>query len=213
MVKGIIFDFDGTIVDSEISRLKSLNIVLEDYGYKITDEAWNLNYRRLRSVDILEDIKKRKGFDYDSYNLYEKSHEIRNEIEMMGVRVVEGFREFYDFLKKNNIKMMIASGGRREHIRMIMAVENLPQIDIIGREDYDNVKPAPDCYKLALKKMNLKADEVVVFDDSVTGLEAGISAGCMVIAINSFDDGIDNLDVYKKVKNYNELDFDEILRL
>jgi len=213
MVKGIVFDFDGTIVDSEISRLKSLNVVLRDYNYKISDAAWNLNYRRLRSVDILEDIKKRKKFNYDSNKLYEKSHFIREELEKKGVRVVSGFFDFYNFLKKNNIKMMIASGGRIEHIRIVQAIENLPKINIIGRENYERAKPFPDCYKLALKKMNLKAEDVIVFDDSVTGMQAGIDAGCRVIGINYFDAGVDELNLYKKIRSYKDLDFDEILKL
>ncbi len=215
MEKGVIFDFDGTIVDSEIPRLMSLNEVLklEGINYIISDEAWNLNYRRLRSVDILEDIKKRNNFDYDSYKLYEKSHIIREELEKKGVRVIRGFFRFYEFLKKHNIKMIIASGGRREHIQLIMAIDNLPKIEIIAREDYKNVKPEPDCYNLAIKKLGLSSKDVIIFDDSVTGLEAGIRAGARVIAINSSDIGVNELDILMNIKNYEELDLNKFLKI
>lgn len=211
MVRGVIFDFDGTIVDSEKSRFLSLNEVLKNYNYQITNEAWNLNYKRLRSVLILEDIKYRKKLVYDSNLLYEKSHKIRNKLEEKGVRVIDGFLKFYDFLNKNNIKMIIASGGRRDHVKMIMAIEKLPRIEVLGREDYDNVKPEPDCYLLALKKMNLKSDEVIVFDDSVSGMQASITAGCRTIGINSSDVGVNELDLFMNIHDYNELDFDLFL--
>ena len=108
---------------------------------------------------------------------------------------------------------MFASCGITEHIRAVMAIDNLPNIEFIGREDYKNGKPAPDCYLLALKKMNLKAEEVVVFDDSVTGIEAGISAGCRIIAINSKDVGVDDLNIFMKIKNYKDLDLNKFLNL
>ncbi len=211
MVKGVIFDFDGTIVDSEIPRLRSINEVLKDYNYKISEEVWNLNFKRFRTIDIFEFIKKEKKFDYNSYEMYKKSHFIREEMEGKGVRVIEGFFDFYNFLYNNKVKMIIASGGRKEHIKMLMRIDNLPDIDVIGREDYKNGKPNPDCYVLALKKLKLKSKEVIIFDDSVSGIEAGIKTGCKVIATNSYGKDIDELNIFMKIKNYNELNFEDFL--
>lgn len=212
MIKGVIFDFDGTIVDSEISRLKSLNEVLKEFQFEITEDMWNINYKRLRSVEILEHIKSLKNFEYNSKQMYEKSHNIRAKFEREGVRIVPGFIIFYNFLIKNNIKVMIASGGKREHIEMVMKVDNLPKIKFLGREDYNNIKPAPDCYLKALNMMKLKSFEVIVFDDSISGMQAGISSRCRTIGINSSDDGTANLDLFMLIKDYTEIDFKRFLK-
>lgn len=215
MIKGVLFDFDGTIVDSEISRFESTNAVLQKYNIKISRKEWDEKYKRLPSVMIFNDVLQVNEVEADSEELYKQAHGLRKEIEKRdGVEVIRGFFEFWDFLKKKDIKIAICSGSTREHLEAVMDIVGIENIKSITREDYEKVKPAPDCYLKGLEELGLKPEETLVFDDSFTGGIAAQRAKCKFVAINSENEkGIETLNPVLRVRNYTEIDLDDILKL
>lgn len=213
MIKGVLFDFDGTIVDSEPSRFNSLNKVLEDFNYQIQPSEWNLNYKKYSSMKILNIIKEKYNLNFDVKQLYDKSHQIREkEIAEKGLPLIKGFKEFYSYLQKEILmSCLICSGGKKDHLENVFShIKNLPKIPFISREDYDRAKPFPDCYLMGLKKLELKPDEVLVFDDTYSGLKAGLDAGCKVIAVNCED--TKDLAVECEIKDYTQLELFELFQ-
>ncbi len=215
MIKGVLFDFDGTIVDSERSRFESINKTLERYNIKISKNDWNKKYLRLNTRPIFEQILKENNIDADSNLLYDESHKLREKIIINGgVDIIPNFFEFYNFLKKQNIKMIICSGGKKEFMELILKKINLKDILYFGRESYDNVKPAPDAYLKGLEILNLMPEEVLVFDDSYNGLLSAKNAKIdKIISINSVNKKVDELKLYLKIKNYCDFDFEKILEI
>lgn len=216
MIKGILFDFDGTIVDSEKSRLYSLNKVLENFKLKISKNAWEKKYMRLNSKPILNEILTLNNIEEDIDLLYEYSRKIRKDyIRENSVKLINGFLEFYQQIKKNDIKMIVCSGGKRDHIKFNMQMANLPEdIEYLGREDYEKVKPEPDCYIRGMQMLGLEKNEVIAIDDSYNGILAAKNAGIDVIGINcEKEKGIDELEPLMKVKDYTQIDLDKLLNL
>lgn len=214
MIKGILFDLDGTIIDSEPSRLKSSNMVLKDFNIQISQKEWNEKYKRKSSIDIFLDIKKQNNLDFNANDLYKKSHSIREKIEKKeDIKLIDGFMNFYEFLKQNKIKMIICSGGKREHIKLLLNKMNLKDISYIGREDYKRTKPNPDCWIKGLQLLNLKNNEVLLFDDSYNGILAGKNANInKLIAINcKGEKGMEKMPIFFKITNYNELNFKHLI--
>ena len=209
-LKGILFDFDGTIVDSEVSRYESLKHVLKDEGIDFTQEMWDGEYKSLGSIEVLNFLKKIYKKEWDSKKLYDKSHEIRLNIEKNeGVPIIKGFREFLDKVNQLGLKTIVCTGGKTSHFNYVCDISNI-KIDGIGREYYENRKPAPDCFLEGLKRLDLKNEEVLVFDDAHTGLEAANNAQIKCVSINCCED-ISDLNIWREVKDYTEINFESLI--
>lgn len=208
MIKGVIFDFDGTICLTEESRFYAIKKVLEQENIVFTNEMWNSKYKRMNSLAIFEEL----GLEKVKRELYELSFIFRRAyLKEKGAQLATGFLEFYENLKNNNINVIIASGGQRDHVAYVMERMNLPEIPFLGRSDYELPKPSNDVFQKALEKMNLLAKEVVIFDDSISGLKAGISLGAKVIAINADEEkGIENISYFMKIKDFTGVSLDKL---
>lgn len=221
MIKGILFDFDGTIVNSELSRFKSSKQILSEYGFDLTQELWDKKYKALSSKELFEDVIQLLNLSISSNELYEQAHNLRTHIEKNeGVEIIDGFKEFYEECKYHNIKCIVCSGGTSEHVQRILK-QCAIEIQGFGREEYDNRKPAPDAWLRGLELLNLHKDEVIVFDDASSGIAAGLRAGIKkCCAINYDKDDFEDFEtieketrirVYKYYKNWNEVNLRTLL--
>lgn len=210
-IKAFLLDFDGTVVLSEESRLWSTNKTLEKYNIVISKENWDEKYKRTNSRDMFEDLKKHYTIDESVEELYKRAKQFRSErIESKGLEVAKGFIDFYNKAIEHGIKILICSGGANEHIERSMKASGLPDIPFIGRDDYKNQKPNPDCYFSGMRLLGVSAQECLVIDDSYNGLLAGIKAGCGVIGINCRDEkGIEELDLINIVDDFTQISLED----
>lgn len=221
-IKAILFDFDGTVVDSEQSRFESSRRILKNYNFNLTNDMWENKYKSLSSKELFEDAIKMLNLSITSDELYSQAHTLRTQIERdEGVRVIDGFREFYEQCKELGLKCIVCSGGTTEHVQRIL---KQCEIDIVGfgREEYINRKPAPDAWICGIKKLEVKPNEVILFDDASTGIIAGLRAGiekCCAINYNQEDfknitkyEEETNLEVCKYFKNWREVEIDKLIK-
>ena len=207
--RGVLFDLDDTVVYSEESRFRATNNVLEHYSIKVSKIEWKQQFRSLSSLKMFDILKEKYNLDYDSKEMYKQAHTRRLEIEEQeGVKLVEGVLELFHFLEKKEIPFMICTGGTTDHGKKVLKQHNLDHIELIGREYYNERKPAPDAFLEGLKRLGLRGDEVLVFEDSYTGIQSGITAGCQVIGVNTNEEeDVDSLDIFAKIKTFDDLDY------
>ncbi|MEC8339435.1 MAG: HAD family phosphatase [Nanoarchaeota archaeon] len=207
--KGVLFDLDDTVVYSEESRFRATNKVLEHYNVVISKREWKQQFRSLSSLKMFDILKDRNHLDYDSKEMYKQAHDIRLNLEEdEGVKLVEGILELFHFLEKKEIPFVICTGGTTGHGKKVLKQHNLDYIELIGREYYTKRKPAPDAFLEGLKRLGLRGDEVLVFEDSYTGIQSGLAAGCQVIGVNTNEEeDVDSLDILAKIKTFEELDY------
>lgn len=207
--RGVLFDLDDTVVYSEESRFRATNNVLEHYDIEISKTEWKKQFRSLGSLKMFDILKEKYHLDYDSKEMYKQAHTKRLEIEEQeGVKLVEGVLELFDFLNNNNIPFMICTGGTTDHGKKVLKQHNLDDIELIGREHYTKRKPAPDAFLEGLKRLGLRGDEVLVFEDSYTGIQSGLAAGCQVIGVNTNEEeDVDSLEILAKIKTFDDLDY------
>ena len=184
MIKNIIFDFDGVIVDSEIlvakafsKYLKSLNIVFSEKDFSIY-----AGRKTFQVVDELSDkfkIKDKEIFFNDIMNL-------SKDIYSQELEPVEGAR---NFLEKNTKKIFIGSNSIKK--RIMTGLKKI-QFDNFFTEDrvfsFDSVKkpkPYPDIYLEVIKTHNLNKNETIIVEDSVVGVLSGVAAGVQVIGFTA----------------------------
>ena len=182
-LKLIITDFDGTLVDSFRANLKAYQVAFASQGLELKEE----DYRRcfgLRFERFMQEM-----------HIYDQ--EVKYKIRM---QKGDSYPRFFDRLKINKVllsfirsfkasggKTAIASTARKKNL--MNALEYIGASEdfdlIIAGEDVKNGKPSPEIYNTVLEKMNVKADEAIVFEDSQVGFESAEAAGISYIKVDS----------------------------
>lgn len=209
MIKLVIFDVDGTLVDSEVVFVKAAIKNMEVNGYNIPMSAIMgiIGQNRIAGRKLIESTQD-DSFDYDKYiKDYEK---IRSEIlENEPLKLKKGALNILNYCKEHNIKMAIATSTYKE--KQVKVLTDLGIIDyfdyMVFGDEIKNSKPAPDIYlKVYEHYKNLDKDEMIIYEDSNNGILSGYNAGIKVVYIKDIVDvKEDTLALcYKQVKDLDE---------
>lgn len=186
MLSGVIFDMDGVIVDSHPIHKKAWRRFLELQGKKLDDA----------NLDFIMDGRKREEIlrhflgelsDEEVQNLgYQKDALFLEESNTM--TMIEGVAEFLEQLTQANIRVGVGSAGsdgRVNHILQLFGLRKFFQAVVTG-DRVSAGKPDPAVFRLASKELGVPPSETLVFEDSVSGVNAAKAAGmkCVGIAVN-----------------------------
>lgn len=184
-VKAVIFDMDGLMVDTEPVGNMICVESNKKFGYVITENMlFDLIGRNVQSAKLY--FKEVFGDDYPYDEIRKENARLRKEYyKTHKIEVKPGLYQLLDYLKNSGIKMAVASSTVSETV-----LKNLKDIHvehyfdcIIGGEQIENGKPAPDIFLKALELLDVKNNEAVVLEDSKNGILASFDAGIPVICI------------------------------
>ena len=208
MIKLVIFDVDGTLVDSEVVFVKAAIKNMEVNGYNIPMSAIMgiIGQNRVAGQKLIESTQD-DSFDYDKYiKNYEK---IRSEIlEKEPLKLKKGALNILNYCKEHGIRMAIATSTYRE--KQVKVLKNLGIIDyfdyMVFGDEIKNSKPAPDIYLKVYERYNYDKDEMIIYEDSNNGILSGYNAGIRVVYIKDIVDvKEESLSLcYKQVKDLDE---------
>lgn len=184
MLKAVIFDMDGLMIDSEKATFKAFQEVLkrqnetmdEDFYKTMLGKPERDNVGKLQerypTLDILKLIE-------DTY-IY-----VGEDFENNGVPLKKGLVDLLVFLKENNIKTMIATSSLRKRLNKIIKDANIEQYfdNTISGDEVTNGKPNPEVFLTACKKLGVETNEAIVLEDSMAGISAAYSGNIPVICI------------------------------
>lgn len=184
-IKGVIFDMDGLMIDTEKLLTKFWRQAAIEYGFHMTDE--NVYNIRSASHELASAMLKEifgENFDYDK--IRQRRIELMNEyISKNGIEIKKGLFELLEYLKKNNYKIAVATSTPYErtekYLNKINAFDYFDKI--IGGNMIANGKPAPDIYLTACKALKLNPDQCIALEDSPNGIKSAYSAGCKAVMI------------------------------
>lgn len=208
MIKLVIFDVDGTLVDSEVVFVKAAIKNMEVNGYNIPMSAIMgiIGQNRIAGRKLIESTQD-DSFDYDKY--IEDYEKIRSEIlENEPLKLKKGALNILNYCKEHNIKMAIATSTYKE--KQVKVLTNLGIIDyfdyMVFGDEIINSKPAPDIYLKVYEHYNLDKDEMIIYEDSNNGILSGYNAGIKVVYIKDIVDVKEETLAlcYKQVKDLDE---------
>jgi beta-phosphoglucomutase len=189
MRRGVVFDFDGVLADSEGLHLAAFQDVLSARGWTLARATYFDRYLGYDDRDLLE--------------TFLSDHDIQVPAAELDAIVAEKGRRYDARVQGNNIlfpgaaacvarlrgafALGIASGSLHEEITDILRANDLQQAFevVVGADDVAQSKPAPDSYAAAVERLGVRPQDAVAIEDSHWGLTAARAAGLRTIAITT----------------------------
>ena len=185
MLKAVIFDMDGLMVDTEIISYLCYKKIIESYGYTFSKEEYIERYPGKTLVHSLNYIKDYYHIDFD---VNEKILEFRRydyELIDQGVQLKKGLITLLKYLKTQHYKTIIATSSTKERaMKMLSQFDILRYFDdMICGNEVTQGKPSPEIFLKACEKINVLPEEALVLEDSEAGIEAAYNGNIDVICI------------------------------
>ncbi|MFH1470372.1 MAG: HAD family phosphatase [Candidatus Micrarchaeota archaeon] len=191
MIKAIIFDLDGVLVDATEWHYEALNKSLKLFGYEITRDEHLSTYNGLPTRKKLEMLSEQK-------NLPASLQKFINEMKQVyTMRIIENecvpsFDKLLmaSRLKRDGYKLAVCSNAiRKSVVVMLEKTDLLKYMDLVlSNEDIKNPKPHPDIYLLAFEKLGVKPKEAVIVEDAPHGIASAKASGGHVCEVRGFDE-------------------------
>lgn len=186
MVKAVIFDLDGVLVDTEVFSGQATKQVFKEAGIEFTPEEREKAFGRT-DLEISRDAVKSRGLDLKPEDLVSRKVQIYSELIKGKVEPIKGARELVEFLKSRGIPFAVASSGTPDKIRATFSeigFEGLFDI-MVTAEDISRCKPDPEIFLKAAEKLGIPPEECLVIEDAQAGVEAAKAAGMKCLALKS----------------------------
>ena len=209
--KGILFDMDGVLVDSEPLFHKAVNIMVERCGAApITEEE---NNRYLLGTTVEETwirVKELRDVPQTPEELLAGYNEVVKEVLRSDLVPRPGVKDLIAEAQRRGLPIAVASSSLREWVNLKLSVIGLTDAFAIklGGDDIENGKPAPDIYIKAAGLIGLEASECIAIEDSPIGLAAASSSGAYTIC--TLTDSTRHLDLSAAdiiIENLEEFDY------
>lgn len=188
-VKGVVFDVDGTLLDTESFVTEAVRSVVESYGKCLTPEAMQASTGR-RPIEAWQAVKDILNIDATAQQLFDASEPILTE-RWHRAKLMPGAHRLLWHLHKHNIPVALATSTSRATFAAKMAGHvNLQSIFtcVSCGDEVTNGKPAPDCFKQAAAKLGLQPSECLAIEDAPAGVESAVAAGLRVAVVPSLRD-------------------------
>ncbi|MFA6073513.1 MAG: HAD-IA family hydrolase [Candidatus Woesearchaeota archaeon] len=204
MINGLLFDLDGTIIDSEL-HYDNLNIeLLSNYGKKYEPLKEKPLLMGLPNIAYATDIVKRHNLLMTPEEFSELRREKIKQAYREKVKYILGFETFFQKLIKHfNCNKAIVTGCNKENFDLVDARLNLTKLfdgHIIRTDDVGKHKPDPAPFIYAAKKIGVDCKNCLVFEDAPSGIVSGYRAGAKVVALTT------TLDKKSLIKHTLEID-------
>ena len=185
MIKGIIFDMDGLMFDTERLVIKAWDFAGKQMGCSITKDivikTLGLNTENTRRVFI-----EHLGNNFDFYVIRKiRVDYMTDYIDKNGIPIKTGLIELLDFLKSNHYKMTVATSTEKEKTEYYFKKANISYYfdDIVCGDMIERGKPEPDIYLKASKIIGVAPNECLALEDSPIGILSAYRAGMKPVMI------------------------------
>jgi len=217
MIKTVIFDLDGVIIDSEPVHFELEKQMLDELRVTMSSEEHN-TYVGMSSENMWETIVKKHNLVYQPSELVQKKYSlyINHLTNEQNLYPIKGVAELIKKLHKNNFKLIVASSSPLEVIDAVLKKFDLSNyfMATISGTQLIHSKPHPEIFLNAAKLAHSELRECVVIEDAANGVTAAKAAGMKCIGFanpNSGNQNLNKADVI--IKSFEEINVEFVRKL
>ena len=183
-IKAVVWDCDGTLLDSEAQFAKAWQIVMKNYNVEISDERM-LGYVGMDDKIVHAELSKDVNLPDFQTTMNMLHDAIREKLSHKDL-LFKDSAVALEYLRENNIKQGCASASPEKRLIQVLTDSNIIGYfeSIYGGDMVENNKPSPEIYLATFHDLDVEPNEVLVIEDSPYGIESGKSSGAEVLAID-----------------------------
>jgi beta-phosphoglucomutase len=187
MIKGVLFDMDGVLVDSEPFICKAAIMMFAELGVKVSPDDFH-PFVGMGENRYIGGVAEKYGLDVDINKVKARTYEIYGTIVKNNIKALPGAKEFISRCQKRGLKLALATSA--DIIKMKVNLEEIGLAgttfqSIVTGEDVERKKPFPDVFIKAATSLGLNPSECLVVEDAINGVRAGKAAGCKCLAVTT----------------------------
>lgn len=206
MIKAILFDMDGVLIDAKEWHYEALNMALGLFGYEISRADHIHSYDGLPTRDKLNLISERSNLPYtlhDFINVLKQKY----TMEIINQRCSPIFEHEYALsrLRSEGYKIAVCSNSIRKTIeKMMEKAELIDYFDVImSNEDVKKAKPDPEIYVKTMEKLHLQPKDCLILEDNKNGIIAARASGGYLLQIDTVYD-VNYSNIISRIKEIEE---------
>ena len=186
VIRALVFDFDGLILDTEVPVFTAWSETYERHGQRLSAEFWTsiIGYG-MDHFDPLADLERRVGrpIDRDAVQVARR----RRQMELtLALEILPGVREWRHEATERGVRLGVASSSGRSWVTGHLERLRLDGWDCVRcGDDVERTKPAPDLYLAVLDCLGVTPSDAVAVEDSGVGVQAAKAAGLFCVAVPS----------------------------
>lgn len=202
MIKAVLFDMDGVLIDAKDWHFEALNEALGLFGLEIS------RYDHLHTFDGLPTKVKLKMLS-EQYYLPEQLHPFINQVKQQHTirKVNERCHPMFEHeyalsrLHSEGYKIAVCSNSIRNTIMSMMEKAALSKyLDlVVSNENVKKAKPDPEMYIIAINQFGLRPEECLVVEDNINGVKAGLASGAFVLKVETVYD-VNYTNISRKIR-------------
>ena len=215
MIKALIFDFDGTLLDTETPEFHVWEQIYREHGTELAMADWLEGVGTWYAFDPYVDLEQKLGrpINRDEIKAHVKG---LHEAQLEDLDLREGAHHLMHEAMQRGLKLAVASSSTRKWVTNHLARYDLmPHFDSIKCKDdvpAGRSKPHPDLYLEVLRELGIAASEAIAFEDSLNGVRAAKSAGIYVVAVaNTITKNLPLEEADQLVHSFEDVSLDELI--
>ena len=188
MIKALIFDFDGLILDTETPEYLAWQNIYHEHGFELPHEEWGkiIGGSGLSNFDAAEHLSLLSQGRLDSVSLRAR-HRLECDSAIARASILPGVLETIHEAKRLGLKLAIASSSPHSwvdgHAKRLGIFDHFDAVVCADDVGVGRTKPNPDLFLSALNQLQVGKDAAIIFEDSPNGVTAANRAGIFVVAV------------------------------
>lgn len=206
---------DGVIAHTNPYHIDAFKVFFDRHGVRYTSAEFEEHMYGKHNSYILSYFFKRSITGAELKALEDEKEGLFREIYATHVEATPGFLEFLDSLIASGFETGVATSAPRANLNLIMDSLGIRPMmrSVLSSEDVSKHKPEPEVYLKSMHNLDCDPSRSVVFEDSLSGVKAGIGAGAKVIGVLSSHDSSELPGCAHYIRDFNEIDIETILRI
>jgi beta-phosphoglucomutase len=185
MIKGVLFDMDGVLIDSEAFICKAAIEMFREYGVSVKEDDFQ-PFVGMGENRYLGGVGEKYNLKLSISEAKARTYKIYESITLGQLFPLPGALEFVDYCRGKNLRLALATSADRIKMEINLKAIGLSASSFhstINGLEVDRKKPFPDIYLKACENLDLKPEECLVVEDAISGIKAAKAAGCKCLAV------------------------------